>query len=60
MGTLALGISLMLLVYALFLYITFRYLFDKENSRQPFLNDSIKKIKKFVKIIGNHVKLQKQ
>ena len=31
MGTLALGISMMLLVYALFLYITFRYLFDKEN-----------------------------
>ncbi|NAY93398.1 hypothetical protein GTQ34_15920 [Muricauda sp. JGD-17] len=60
MGTLAIGISVMLLVYAFFLYITFRYFFGNENSKHSYLNDYKKKIKEFVESLGNLGKLQKQ
>tara|TARA_B100000949_G_scaffold116230_1_gene102658 strand:+ start:330 stop:524 length:195 start_codon:yes stop_codon:yes gene_type:complete len=36
MGTLAIGMSVMLLIYAIFLYITNRYLMDNEKSKSDF------------------------
>ena len=36
MGTLAIGMSVMLLIYAIFLYITNRYLLDDEKSKSDF------------------------
>ncbi len=60
MGTLAIGISVMLLVYAFFLYITFRYFMSNGNSKHSYLNDYIKKLKEFLEAIGNLSKLQKQ
>ena len=60
METLVIGISVMLLVYAFFLYITFRYFFGNGNSKHSYLNDFRKKIKEFVESLGNLGKLQKQ
>lgn len=58
METLAIGISMMLLIYAFFLYITHRYFFGNGNSRHLYLNDYIKKLKEFLESVGNLGKLQ--
>lgn len=60
METLVIGISVMLLVYAFFLYITFYYFLGDRNAKHTYLNDYIKKLKEFVGTIGNLGKLQKQ
>lgn len=60
METLVIGISVMLLVYAFFLYVTFYYFLGDRNAKHTYLNDYIKKLKEFVGTIGNLGKLQKQ
>ena len=60
MGTLAIGISVMLLVYAFFLYVTFYYFLGDRDAKHSYLNDYIKKIKEFVESLGSFGKLQKQ
>ncbi len=60
METLAIGISVMLLVYAFFLYITFHYFLGNRNAKHTYLNDYIKKLREFVESMGNLGKMQKQ
>jgi len=46
MGTLAIGMSVMLLIYAIFLYITYKYFFSEEKPKYE-KNKWIKKLLKF-------------
>ncbi|MER3374632.1 MAG: hypothetical protein RIM83_08335 [Allomuricauda sp.] len=52
MGTLAIGISLIMVVYALFLHITYLYFFGNGSSRHISLNGFIKKFKGFLRSLG--------
>lgn len=60
MGTLAIGISLIMAIYALFLHITFRYLFVDGNSRRSSPKGFVKKLKEFLRSMGPVKQLRKQ
>ncbi len=60
MGTLVIGITVMLFIYALFLHITCYYFLGNGNSRSLHLKDLVKKLKQFLKSMDHMEKLQKQ
>lgn len=62
MGTFAIGISLIVAIYALFLHITYHYLLGSGNFKRQFLKDFFKKLKKlkeFPKSTDHMGRLQK-
>ncbi|HBU77724.1 MAG TPA: hypothetical protein DEF18_06445 [Muricauda sp.] len=69
MGTLAIGISLIMVIYALFLHITYHYILGNGNFKGLHLNHFFKKLKKlrnlrklkeFLKSTNHMGRLQKQ
>lgn len=52
MGTLALGISLIIGLYAIFLHVTYLYLFEKDTLKDLGLIALIKKSKTFLQTMG--------
>ncbi|MBO0356263.1 hypothetical protein J0656_19755 [Muricauda ruestringensis] len=53
MGTLAIGISLIMVIYALFLHITYHYILGNGNFKGLHLNHFFKKLKKLRNLSGN-------
>ena len=66
MGTLAIGISLIMVVYAFFLHITYHYILGNGNLKGPHFEDlfkklkNLKKLKEFLKSTNHMGRLQKQ
>lgn len=59
MGTLAIGISLILVVYALFLHITHLYFLGNANCKGLYLKGIFKKLKEFLKSTNHMGRFQK-